>query len=82
MEADGADRTGDDRGRGKAAGVKASASVHFAFDDGFLSFEVAFDGGVLPDRETSFGVDIAGDCPVENKIGGTIQISFDLDVAR
>jgi hypothetical protein len=31
--------------------------------------------------EASFGIDVSGDRSMENKIGGTIQITLDLDVA-
>lgn len=81
LEADGADRAGDDRRRGKPAGVEVAVSGHFPFDDGLFGLQVAFYGSVLADSEAPFGIDVSGNRSIENKIGGTVQITFDLDVA-
>ncbi len=81
LQAERADRPGDHRSGGKSAGVKIPIAGYVAFDYGLFGLQVAFYGGVLADGEASFGIDVSGDRSIENKIGGTIQITFDLDVA-
>jgi len=81
LKADGADRSRDHRGRGEPARGEVSVSGHFPFDHGLFGLQITFHRGILPDGKASFGGDVSSNGSVEDKIGGTVQISFDLDVA-
>lgn len=81
LQADGIDRAGDDGGGGEAARIKIAVADDFAFDDGLLGFEISFDRGVLPDRQAAFGGDVSLNGTIEDEIGRTVEISFNLDVA-
>ena len=54
LKARSADGSGDHRGGGEAAGIEVSVPGNFAFDDGFLRVEVAFDGSILSDCQAPF----------------------------
>jgi hypothetical protein len=47
----------------------------------FSAFRSPSTEAFWPMGEASFGIDVSGDRSMENKIGGTIQITLDLDVA-
>ena len=81
MQARGADGAGDYGSGRKATGAEVSVSIYFPLDNRLFGFKVAFDRSILADCEASFRVDVAGNGSVEDEIGGTIQIAFDLDVA-
>lgn len=81
LQADGLDRTSDNGGGGKAARGEVAVAGHFSFDESLFGFEIPVDRGVLPDRQAAFGGDISLDGTIEDKIGRTIEISFNLNVA-
>ena len=81
LQADGVDRAGDDGGGGEATRIEIAVADDFAFDDGLLGFEISVDRGVLPDRQAAFGGDVSLNGTIEDEIGRTVEISFNLDVA-
>lgn len=76
-----ADGTGNNGGRRKPASREIAIASDFPFNHGFLCTKVTLYRGVLPDRKTSLGVDVSCNRSVEDEVGGTVKISFDLDVA-
>ena len=81
MQAHGVDRARDDGGWGEAAGVEVAVADYFALDDGFFGLEVSVDRGILTDGQAAFGGDVPFDGTIEDEIGRTVEISFNLDVA-
>lgn len=81
LETDRADGAGDDGSRREAAGIEVAVAGDLAFDHGLVGLEISLDRGVLPDGQAALRNNVPGNRSIENEIGGTVQISFNLDIA-
>jgi len=81
LEAHRADGAGDDGGRREAAEIEVAVAGDLPFNHGLVGLEISLDRGVLPDGQAALRNNVPGNGSIENEIGGTVQISFNLDIA-